>query len=55
MNRLLHTMIRVNDLNESLKFYVDALGMKLLRKHDYSNGEFHAGRLSATRPRTIIR
>ncbi|MGD0289183.1 MAG: lactoylglutathione lyase [Candidatus Binataceae bacterium] len=40
MNRLLHTMIRVNDLNESLKFYCDALGMKLLRKHDYPNGEF---------------
>jgi lactoylglutathione lyase len=40
MNRLLHTMIRVNDLDESLKFYCDALGMKLLRKHDYPNGEF---------------
>jgi lactoylglutathione lyase len=40
MNRLLHTMIRVNDLNETLKFYCDALGMKLLRKHDYPNGEF---------------
>jgi lactoylglutathione lyase len=40
MNRLLHTMIRVNDLNESLKFYCDGLGMKLLRKHDYPTGEF---------------
>jgi lactoylglutathione lyase len=40
MNRLLHTMIRVNNLDESLKFYCDALGMKLLRKHDYPNGEF---------------
>ena len=40
MNRLLHTMIRVNDLSESLKFYCDALGMKLLRKHDYPDGEF---------------
>ena len=38
--RLLHTMIRVSDLNESLKFYCDALGMKLLRKNDYPNGEF---------------
>jgi len=38
--RLLHTMIRVNNLDESLKFYCDALGMKLLRKNDYPNGEF---------------
>ncbi|MGE0824934.1 MAG: lactoylglutathione lyase [Candidatus Binatia bacterium] len=36
----LHTMIRVNNLDESLKFYCDALGMKLLRKHDYPSGEF---------------
>jgi lactoylglutathione lyase len=33
-------MIRVSDLNESLKFYCDALGMKLLRRNDYPNGEF---------------
>jgi lactoylglutathione lyase len=38
--RLMHTMIRVNDLDESLKFYCDALGMKLLRKQDYPAGEF---------------
>src|SRR5581483_11217032 len=38
--RLLHTMLRVNNLDESLKFYCDALGMKLLRKHDFPNGEF---------------
>lgn len=37
---LLHTMIRVNNLDESLKFYCDALGMKLLRKHDFPNGRF---------------
>ena len=37
---LLHTMIRVNNLEESLKFYCDALGMKLLRKKDYPSGEF---------------
>ena len=36
----LHTMIRVNDLDESLKFYCDGLGMKLLRKKDYPGGEF---------------
>lgn len=38
--QLLHTMIRVNDLDESLRFYCDALGMKLLRKQDYPGGEF---------------
>lgn len=38
--RLLHTMIRVNNLDESLKFYCGALGMKLLRKKDYPGGEF---------------
>ena len=38
--RLLHTMIRVNDLNESLRFYCEALGMTLLRKHDYPAGRF---------------
>ena len=38
--QLLHTMIRVNDLNESLKFYCDQLGMKLLRKQDFPGGEF---------------
>jgi lactoylglutathione lyase len=38
--RLLHTMIRVNSLQESLKFYCDALGMKLLRSKDYPSGRF---------------
>jgi lactoylglutathione lyase len=38
--RLMHTMIRVNDLDESLQFYCDKLGMKLLRKNDYPGGEF---------------
>jgi len=38
--RILHTMIRVNDLDESLKFYCDVLGMKLLRKKDYDSGRF---------------
>jgi len=38
--QFLHTMIRVNDLDESLRFYCDALGMKLLRKQDYPGGEF---------------
>jgi lactoylglutathione lyase len=38
--RMLHTMLRVNNLDESLKFYCDQLGMKLLRKHDFPGGEF---------------
>ncbi|MEO0987572.1 MAG: lactoylglutathione lyase [Cyanobacteria bacterium J06639_14] len=38
--RLLHTMLRVGNLDDSLKFYCDVLGMKLLRKKDYPGGEF---------------
>jgi len=38
--RILHTMLRVGNLDESLKFYCDALGMKLLRKTDFPGGEF---------------
>ena len=38
--RLLHTMFRVNDLSLSIKFYTEVLSMKLLRKTDYSEGEF---------------
>ena len=38
--RMLHTMLRVKDLDASLKFYVDTLGMKLLRKRDYPDGKF---------------
>ena len=38
--RLLHTMLRVNDLDASLEFYCDVLGMRLLRRTDYPSGEF---------------
>ncbi len=38
--RMLHTMFRVHDLDKSLDFYVGKLGMKLLRKKDYPEGEF---------------
>lgn len=38
--RVLHTMLRVGDLERSLKFYTDVLGMKLLRKKDYPDGQF---------------
>ncbi len=39
-SRLLHTMIRVRDLDKSLDFYTRLLGMKVLRKKDYPSGEF---------------
>ncbi|HLU15386.1 MAG TPA: lactoylglutathione lyase [Burkholderiaceae bacterium] len=38
--RLLHTMIRVGDLEKSLAFYTDVLGMRLLRRKDYPDGRF---------------
>jgi lactoylglutathione lyase len=38
--RLLHTMIRVKDLDKSLRFYQHLLGMQLLRKRDYPTGKF---------------
>ncbi|WP_417318042.1 lactoylglutathione lyase [Emcibacter sp.] len=38
--RMLHTMIRVKDLDKSIDFYCGNLGMKLLRKKDYPEGEF---------------
>ena len=38
--RLAHTMLRVLDLEISLKFYCDILGMKVLRRTDYPEGRF---------------
>jgi len=38
--RLLHTMLRVGDLERSLAFYTDVLGMRLLRRKDYPDGRF---------------
>ncbi len=38
--RILHTMIRVRDLQRSLHFYTHILGMKLLRQKDYPDGKF---------------
>ena len=38
--RLAHTMLRVLDLDTSLKFYCDILGMKVLRRTDYPDGKF---------------
>ncbi len=38
--RLLHTMIRVFDLERSIAFYTELLGMRLMRRTDYPGGEF---------------
>lgn len=38
--RFLHTMIRVGNLEKSLDFYTNILGMRLLRKEDYPEGKF---------------
>ncbi|GAA0694291.1 lactoylglutathione lyase [Marinobacterium maritimum] len=38
--RMLHTMYRVTDLDKSLAFYTEVLGMRLLRRKDYPEGKF---------------
>ena len=38
--RMLHTMLRVGNLEQSLKFYTEVLGMTLLRQRDYEEGRF---------------
>jgi lactoylglutathione lyase len=38
--RMLHTMIRVGNLDRSLAFYTELLGMRVLRKKDYPGGRF---------------
>lgn len=38
--RYLHTMVRVKDLEQSLAFYRDALGMVVTRRDDYESGRF---------------
>jgi lactoylglutathione lyase len=38
--RILHTMLRVGDLERSLAFYTDVLGMQLLRRREYPDGKF---------------
>lgn len=44
--KYLHTMIRVNNLDESINFYTKVLGMNLISKEDYPDGEFTLAFLS---------
>lgn len=38
--RILHTMLRVGELERSIKFYTEVLGMRVLRRKDYPDGKF---------------
>ncbi len=38
--RVMHTMLRIGNLEKSLHFYIEIMGMKLLRKSDYPEHEF---------------
>ncbi|SFZ70184.1 lactoylglutathione lyase [Chitinimonas taiwanensis] len=38
--RILHTMLRVGNLDRAISFYTEVLGMQLLRRHDYPEGRF---------------
>jgi lactoylglutathione lyase len=47
--RFLHSMVRVLDLDASLHFYVDLLGLKVVRRNDYEKGRFSLVFLSTGR------
>ena len=56
--RILHTMLRVGDLDRSISFYVEVLGMTLLRRRDYPEGKFtlaFVGSSPSSRTRTATR
>ncbi len=43
MSKFLHTMIRVGNLDRSVKFYTELLGMKELRRRDVPDGKYTLG------------
>ena len=45
--RILHTMLRVGDLDRSIAFYTEVLGMRLLRRSDYPEGRLPDGQVHA--------
>ena len=47
--KFLHTMIRVRNLDESIKFYTEIIGLKLTRKTDYPDGKFTLAFLSISK------
>ena len=49
MSRFLHTMVRVKDLDASVKFYTEVLGMKELRRSDNETGKYTLAVMSAIR------
>ncbi len=52
--RYLHTMVRVGNLEESLSFYRDALGLELVRRDDYPEGRFTLAFLCASEDRETV-
>lgn len=52
--RYLHTMVRVGNLEESLAFYCEALGLELVRRDDYPSGRFTLVFLCASEDRSTV-
>ena len=52
--RMLHTMLRVGNLERSLAFYTEVLGMTLLRKRDYEEGRFTLALWAMVMKKTIL-
>ena len=53
--RMLHTMLRVGNLERSLDFYCNVLGMRELRKKDYPGGRFTLAFVGSVRATPVRR